>query len=185
MRQWFTLICCLILSFPTWTAAQNIDYETYITEFNAGNCGNDPGPGNVEEHTWNGWLSDDVNNIETFSGCVTVDTNGSTTVPGTYAFRSRFNVMSTQLIARIDAWEDDQGGRCDFDPASILDPDEDDCRVNQSCLYPFSNPLEYQWTDNTGACGTRNYGMRLFYRYRYHTVSIGEGVDNSIQFFND
>lgn len=47
--------------------AQNLDYNSRITQFIAGNgC---PEFGN-EEHTWTGFLSDNVMTAETPSGCV-------------------------------------------------------------------------------------------------------------------
>lgn len=168
----FILLLTNILILSLCVNAQNIDYEARITQFYGSNCGGEWGN---EEHTWKGWLSDNVNTTETYSGCIQRNTNGAITQSGTYAVRNQYNVTSTQLISRIDAWEDDMGARCDFNTGF----NSDDCRVNQTCTYNFTNPLEYQWTVATNTCGSGDYNMNVYRQYRYSTTTIPNAVDNA------
>lgn len=168
------LLLVVLCSSTLLTKAQNIDYESRITRFYGSNCGGEPGN---EEHTWKGWLSDNVNTAETYSGCITRDHNGAVTHTGNWAIRNRYNVTSTQIRTRIDAWEDDNGGRCDYRTGTFIN--NDDCRANQTCTYNFNNPLEYQWTAANQVCGSGDYNMNTYYRYRYATTSISNAVENS------
>jgi hypothetical protein len=151
--------------------AQNVDYESRITQF-YGDC-NETG---TEEYTWKGWISDNVNTAETYSGCVTRDNNGAVTQYGTYATRNNYNVTSTQIRTRLDCWEEDTGNRCDYNTSFFND---DDCRTQQTCHYNFTTPLEYQWTSNTPTCGSGSMNLRSFYQYRYTTTTIPLAVENS------
>lgn len=169
MKQLFTIL--FLMASTSLLLAQNIDYESRITQF-YGDCNE----GGTEEYTWKGWISDNVNAAETYSGCVTRNNNGAVTQFGTYATRNRYNVTSTQLRTRLDCWEDDTGNRCDFNTSFFND---DDCRTRQTCTYNFTSPLEYQWTTNTPTCGSGNMNLRSFYQYRYATTSIPAAVDNS------
>lgn len=173
MKSLFTILF-LMASAPL-LLAQNIDYESRITRFYGSNCGNDPGISTTEEHTWKGWISDNVNTAETYSGCIQRNNNGAVTQTGTYAARNRYNVTAAQIRTRIDAWEDDMGGRCDYNTGF----NSDDCRANQTCTYNFITPLEYQWTATNQTCGTGDYNMTTFYQYRYTTTTIPAAVENT------
>lgn len=174
MKPLFTLFILIITN--SLLSAQNINYESRITSFfGSSSCGNDPGNASLEEHTWHGYISDDVNTAETSSGCIQCDRNGDCARTGSYAIRNQYNVTATQIRTRIDAWEDDAGARCDFDVSG----NGDDCRANQTCVYNFTNPLEYQWTNFDQTCGTSDYNMNTFYRYRYATVALSDAVENS------
>lgn len=174
MKPLFTILI-LGLSMPI-LLAQNVNYESRITQF-YGDCNE----GGTEEYTWKGWISDNVNTAETYSGCITRNNNGAVTQFGTYATRNQNNVTATQIRTRIDAWEDDSGGRCDYNTGFFVN--NDDCRTQQTCTYNFTNPLEYQWTTNTPTCGSGNMNMRSFYRYRYATTSIPLAVENTAETF--
>lgn len=169
MKQLFTIL--FLVASSSLLLAQNIDYESRITRF-YGDC-NETGN---EEYTWKGWISDNVNTAETYSGCVTRDNNGAVSQFGNYAIRNRYNVTSTQLRTRLDCWEDDTGPRCDFNTSFFND---DDCRTQQTCTYNFTTPLEYQWTSNAPTCGSGNMNLRSLYQYRYATTTIPAAVDNS------
>lgn len=153
--------------------AQNIDYTARITQFYGSNCGGEFGN---EEHTWKGWLSDNFNTVETYSGCIQRNINGAVTQTGTYANRVRTNTPAIELRSRIDAWEDDTGSRCDFNSGTFS---SDDCRANQTCVYPFWNPVEYQNTVATSTCGSGDYNMNVYRSYRYSETSIANAVDNT------
>ncbi len=88
----FFSLCFMIFMSHYAIHAQNIDYESRINRFYGSDCGSELG---YEEHTWNGWLSDNVNTAETYSGCIQSDVNGATTQTGTYAARNRYNVTAT------------------------------------------------------------------------------------------
>ncbi|BDS12636.1 T9SS type A sorting domain-containing protein [Aureispira anguillae] len=176
MKQLLPLLLICISSSPV--LSQNIDYQSRITRFYGSNCGGEAGN---EEHTWKGWLSDNVNTSETYSGCITRDHNGAITHYGTWATRNRYNVTATQIRTRIDSWEDDNGGRCDYRTGTFIN--NDDCRANQTCTYNFTNPLEYQWTSANQTCGSSDYNMNTFYQYRYASTSIPNAVENSSQTF--
>ncbi|WP_081909606.1 T9SS type A sorting domain-containing protein [Aureispira sp. CCB-QB1] len=175
MKPLFTIV--MLMASASLLLAQNIDYESRITQFYGSNCG---GEAFNEEHTWKGWISDNVNTAETYSGCVTRDHNGAVTHTGSWATRNRYNVTATQIRTRIDSWEDDIGDRCDFNTSFFND---DDCRANQTCTYNFTTPLEYQWTNTNRTCGTGDYNMNTFYRYRYATTSIPNAVENTAETF--
>ncbi len=173
MKQLFTLFSLVIST--SLLLAQNIDYESRITRFYGSNCGNDPGFSTTEEHTWHGYLSDNVNTSETYSGCVQRNNNGAVTQTGTYASRNQNNVTATQIRTRINAYEDDMGSRCSYDTGF----NSDDCRANQTCTYNFTTPLEYQFTAANQTCGSGDYNMTTFYQYRYATTTIPLAVENS------
>ena len=178
MKILFTSLLLVISSYTLW--AQNINYESRITQFNGGTCGNDPGINTTEEHTWYGFISDNINTGETSSGCRTLNDNAPSTLNGTFATRNINNTPATQLRARIDAWEDDKGNRCAFENATFFSPNGDDCRAQQNCVFGFNNPLEYQWTSNSPFCdGGNGYNMRLFYQYRYATIDLANATEYS------
>lgn len=171
-----TLYISLFLLFASLLSfSQNINYNARISQFYAGNCGNDAGFNTLEEHTWKGWLSDDVSTLETYSGCVMRNYNGSVTQTGSYAYRLQTNTTATQLRARIDAWEDDSGLRCDFDPANFSNGD--DCRVNLTSNINFTNPLEYQYTTANATVGSGDYNMNVFYQYRYSSATLADATE--------
>lgn len=158
--------------------AQNLDYNSRITQFIAGNgC---PELGN-EEHTWTGFLSDNVMTAETPSGCVQKNYDGATTQSGTYATRNRTNVAATSFRARILAWEDDAGSRCSYDLSAF--GGGDDCRTQMSTFRYFSNPNEFSYTSDTFTLGNSDYGMNVFYQYRYATTSLPDATEYTASTF--
>lgn len=165
--------------------AQNINYESRITQFNGGTCGNDGPFGSVEEHTWYGFISDNVNTAETSSGCRTLNDNAPSTLNGTFATRNINNTSATQLRTRIDAWEDDRGGRCSFDTDNNPFNNDDDCRARRTCTFGFNNPVEYQFNSNSPFCdGGNGYNMRLFYRYIYATTNLADATEYAATTFS-
>lgn len=177
-RIFTTLVLCAVLS-PI-LLAQNVDYEMYISSFYGSSCGNDPGISTTEEHTWLGWTRDNLSTIETYSGCQQVNRNGAATRTGTFAVRNRYNSTATTLYGRIDAWEDDMGDRCTYDTGF----NSDDCRARSTCTYPLTNPLEYQWTTRgTNRCGSNDYNMNVYYRYRYTTTTLPNAIENTSETF--
>ncbi len=168
MRLLFTL---LLMSWSITAFTQNVDYNSRITQF-YGNC-NESG---TEEYTWYGYLSDNIVTAETSSGCIQRNNNGAVTQYGSYATRNRTNSTATQLRARIDSWEDDNGGRCDYRTGTFLN--NDDCRTQRTCYYNFTNPLEYQYTSITSpTCGSGEGNMRTFYQYRYSTTTLSAATE--------
>lgn len=178
MNRILPLLFCVV--YPILLLAQNVDYNMHITRFYGSNCGNDPGFGTTEEHTWKGWTRDNLSPTETYSGCITRNVNGSTSLTGTYAPRSRTNSTATTVYGRIDAWEDDMGNRCDYNTGW----NSDDCRANQTCTYNLTNPLEYQWTAATNTCGTGDYNMNVFYQYRYSSTNLPAATEYTATTFS-
>ncbi|WP_124979924.1 T9SS type A sorting domain-containing protein [Nonlabens xiamenensis] len=160
-----SILICSLLLLPPFIFAQNIDYESRITSF-SGNCDNEAGD---EEYTWMGWLGDNTTGVETYSYCVTRDAPGYVVQSGAYAVRNRYNIPATSLRARIEAWEDDGGGRCTYSSGGFLG---DDCYVQANGSLNFNNPLEYQWTNGNLLVGEPTMNMIVFSRYRYTTVSL-------------
>jgi hypothetical protein len=171
MKLLFTFFT--IALFATISVGQNVDYNARITQFYGSDCGE---AGN-EEWTWYGYLSDNTNfGSETSSGCVQCNRNANCTVNGTYASRSRTNIAATQLRARLDAWEDDNGSRCAYATGTFIN--NDDCRTQNTCTYTFTNPLEYQFTGVTSpTCGNNDFYLRTFYEYRYSTVPLSDATE--------
>ncbi len=168
------LLFPLLLILSSWSLlAQNVDYEARINRVYGSNCGNDPGFGTTEEHRWNGWLRDNVDLVESYTGCIQRNVNGATSMTGTFVTRNRYNTSATQLRTRIDAWEDDMGGNCTFDTGF----NSDDCRANQSCFYGFFSPLEYQWTGRTETCGSGSYNLNTYLQYRYATIDLAAATE--------
>ncbi|NRB84464.1 MAG: hypothetical protein HRU49_11920 [Winogradskyella sp.] len=171
MKTYFALT--LVFFSVSLSFTQNIDYTTRITQFNAaGSCADEFGN---EEHTWKGWLSDNINTTETYSGCVTLNDNIPSTQNGNYANRSQNNSPANFLRARIEAWEDDGGPRCEFNPTGF---DADDCRVNFISNINLSNPLEYQFQSYNQNVGNANYNMNVYYQYRYSTTTLADALDS-------
>lgn len=179
MKLLFTSL--ILLFYCSFLMAQNVDYEARITQFYGNDCGNDPGIGTTEEHTWFGWISDNFNTTETASGCQTLDDNAPSTLYGTFATRNRYNVPATQLRSRIDAWEDDNGSRCSFRTGTFIN--DDDCRTRMNCVHALNNPLEYGWSSSTPTCGNSTYNMRLYFRYKYATTTLPNATEYSATTF--
>lgn len=173
MKIYFTLLTAFLLG-STFLHAQNIDYQANVDRFYGSNCGNDPGWSTTEEHTWKAWLSDNINTTETYSGCKILNDNAPSTLNGNFANRTQNNTSATQLRSRIDAWEDDVGGRCSHDSRLW---GADDCRTQKTCTYNLNNPLEYQWTTRLNTCGNNSYNMRVNYKYRYSTTSLSNATE--------
>ena len=175
-----TLFIILIISLNAFT--QNIDYESHIESFYySGECPDEPF--SIEEQTWKGYISDNIDTSETYSGCIIEDVNDAITKVGTYATRTRHNVTTTQIIGRIDAWEDDFGGRCDFDENPLNPNINDECRTQETLAFNLSNPLEYQFTSLTQTIGSTVYNMQLFYQYRYASTTINIATENTTETF--
>lgn len=170
----FTLSILTLIVCTQTIIAQNIDYRAWINQFYGSNCGSELGN---EEHTWKGYIRDNVNTAETYSGCITRDYNGAVYQYGTYASRTQNNVTATQITARIDAWEDDNGSRCTYSTGTFIN--NDDCRTMSTCNYNMTNPLEYTWTSATSTCGSGDYNMNVYRSYKYATTSIAAAVDNN------
>ena len=181
MKHLFTVL------FALWSTvvllAQNLNYESRITRFYGDDCGNDPGIRTREEHTWYGFIRDNLSPTETGSGCVTHDDNAPSAITGTWATRNRTNTTATVLYGRIDAWEDDRGNRCAFDTDNNFLTNDDDCRNQATCTYFLTGASEYLWNTNSRVCGGNNYNMTVYYRYRYHTISLNAATENTTETF--
>lgn len=150
---------------------QNINYDARITSFRADGC-NDPF--GDEERTWKGYISDNIDQLESYSGCVRCDQSGVCTRSGNFASRARNNIAATEIRTRLDAWEDDAGNRCDFDDSSF---NGDDCRVQEPCTYQLDSPVEYELRSRTMNCGPSDNYMTVNYNYRYATTSLSDATE--------
>ena len=91
-----------------------------------------------EEHTWKGWLSDNINTTATYSGCITTNSSsGSVVMNGSYANRTQNNTAATVLRSRIEGWEEDFGSTCNYDTGGSPF-NSDDCFISQICTFPFA-----------------------------------------------
>lgn len=71
--------------------------------------------GDTEEYTAWLWTKDNVNATEGTTNCMSTDFNGTTTwAVNSPAIVSGRTNASWQIIARIDAWEEDSDNRCVF-----------------------------------------------------------------------
>ncbi|WP_299436434.1 T9SS type A sorting domain-containing protein [uncultured Aquimarina sp.] len=164
----------LFLLFSSYIFAQNIDYESRITSFYA----NDNNEFGEEEYAWLGWIRDNVNTVETASGCVAKSSSSAATQTGNYAVRNQSNTAATEIIGRIDAWEDD----------SVIDDNcvygsGDDSRLQTSGNYSFVNPIEDVFTTANQTIGSNSFNMNLFYQYKYANTTIANAVENTTETF--
>ncbi|WP_167342398.1 T9SS type A sorting domain-containing protein [Nonlabens sp. SY33080] len=150
--------------------SQNINYTARITRFQGNGCGNDFGFNTTEEYTAYGYHRDNTI-AEISSGCVQIDDNGAYNRTGTFASRTRNNVPATQIIGRIDAWEDDSGSRCTYQSG-------DDCRTQQTSTFNLT-PVEYQNTISNQTVGNADHRMNLYYSYIYSTTSLTLATENT------
>ncbi|OAV45148.1 hypothetical protein A3850_011890 [Lewinella sp. 4G2] len=162
------MVITALMGLPVYLTAQNVDYEALVNSYQAQNMCNDLF--GDEDYTWKSWFSDDEFTTEVGGACTTQDANGSTTVSGQFTRIVRNNIAATELRARLDAWENDENPRCEFDNG-------DDCRTQTTCVYPFTDPLENTWRIGNETCGSGNYSMGINYRYRYTTIDLRLATD--------
>lgn len=173
MKKLYTII--LIISAVNLLSAQNQDYDSWIYRFYSweggtfGNCWES----GTEEYSRKGWVELEGYG-EVYSGCNQCNSNGNCDANGLVVARqTQYNQITRRVRFRIDAWEDDGGGRCDYDGG-------DDCRTQvTSGWYNFPTPLEYQWTQNSGDAGDGDHRTYFRYQTRYATTSLTNAVDNA------
>jgi hypothetical protein len=168
------LMNCFCL-FTSYIFAQNISYQSWVTEFNAFDvsCTSEIGD---EEYTWYGFMSDNVYTAETSTGCHQKTINGSTTLLVNNGLRSRNNTTATQISGRLRAWEDDGGSRCTYDSGGV---NSDDCSTNISNTYELSNPIEYDFVTTSRTISNNSFSMKFTYKYIYAVTTLGLSVENS------
>lgn len=172
-------MCCLCI-FSSYIFAQNISYQSWVTEFKAFDvsCTGEIGD---EEYTWYGYMRDNVYTAETSTGCKEKTTNGSTTLFVNNGLRSRSNTTATQITGRLRAWEDDGGSRCTYDSGGV---NSDDCSTNISNTYELSNPIEYDFVTTSRTISNNSFSMKFTYKYRYSVTTLGLAVENSSESFS-
>jgi hypothetical protein len=172
MKKAILAICCLLGSFYSLNA-QNVNYTAWIYQFTSweGGVGGACWEAGTEEYTRNGWIRDNQSTAESNVACQQCNNNGNCSSTGTWATRSRNNAAVTQVRVRIDAWEDDGGGRCSHNGG-------DDCRT-QSSTWTTLSPLEYQNTTNNWNTGNGNHRAYARVDYRYSTTDLNSATENT------
>lgn len=161
--------------------AQNISYQSWVTQFRAFDvsCSSEVGD---EEYTWYGYMRDNVYTAETSTGCYQRTANGSATATVSTGLRSRNNTTATSLIGRLRAWENDSGDRCNYDTGTLIN--NDDCLTNTSNSVSLSNPVEYMTPNKTFTVQSSSYSMSVTYWFRYTVTTIGNAVENNTTSFS-
>ncbi|MCP4521408.1 MAG: T9SS type A sorting domain-containing protein [Cytophagales bacterium] len=179
------MLLTLITSvYSQYAHSQNINYDAYVYRFQSNQFSGagrqfDCSESGTKEYTRKAWLGENsLFSNTTYSGCITCNSTTDCTTNGNWARRTRNNVSATGLVLRIDAWEDDRGGRCDYNPPSSLGPNGDDCRAQLSTTTMLSNPLEYTSKTLNFQTGNADHVAYARCTYRYATTNLANAVDN-------
>ncbi|MFN8236935.1 MAG: hypothetical protein U0T77_02095 [Chitinophagales bacterium] len=123
--------------------------------------------GDTEEYTAWLWTKDNVNATEGTTNCMTIDFNGTTTwAVNSPAIVSARTNASWQIIARIDAWEEDSDNRCVFQGG----PPADACRQTASQTFDFralATPSNGTWTNGPTAGSANNHQYAIGVTWKY------------------
>ncbi|MDD4150786.1 MAG: hypothetical protein PHE33_12245 [Bacteroidales bacterium] len=163
-----------LLQFSSRAFAQNANatYSVYITEYrmDGGGCWE----GNKEEATFYVFLRDNVNTVETTSGCRTHEENE----PFTWNFddfllSTRTNA-SDYFILRMYGWEDDNGDRCDLDGG-------DDCDCHHRDNINVSYRVDVLPSNGTFTSSGWNWcsgsdGWAFAYKYTWKYTGIASSI---------
>jgi len=182
----FTLV---LLSSFSGVFAQLVDAHYYVrvNHIYHSNCYEN----SVEEWTGYAKFKDDVNSTYVSSGCQTCDSDNNCTYANNVSIGDRINSSKTLYFA-IKGWEDDRGGRCNYD----VDPlawflDDDDCleQGNGSVNYRASLPQSgygsagylTDFAVTSGGFGVF-YDVYWFYSGSNSSISTSLSVQSSTQF---
>ena len=148
MEKKYFSVLIFLLFFTGLVKAQYLNYNAYISQFaSIGNVCNFEIGG--MEYTRKGWIEYEGTNVSTYSGCNECDSINNCVQSVVLAeIGYNFQSFAPRVRARIDAWEDDTGDRCEFETSTLTG---DDCRTaTTSGWYNFPTPVEYQLTTANG-----------------------------------
>lgn len=125
------------------------------------------------EEEYTGYLDawDDIDGTWVGTGCQTCDNNGNCSYASNIALQTRTNNAYT-VTFRIDAWEDDRGGRCSYDDCTLCN--SDDCRRNETNTFNIREgayPSNGTYANTTTWGGTNNH--RYFFQYTWKYAGTG------------
>jgi gliding motility-associated-like protein len=166
------ILCCWIISFGSLSAQlANVNYTVQVDRV----IGNEnPTSGACwetgdEEYSAYVFARDNVNGTETSSGCLTCDANGNCTYGVGVGLHTRNNTAAYTVTGRLDAWEDDRGGRCSYDGSCFV-CNADDCRRQETLSYDFreqSVPSNGTFTSGPLWGSTANHQWQLRVTWNY------------------
>ncbi|MFT6320113.1 MAG: hypothetical protein ACJAT4_001035 [Granulosicoccus sp.] len=180
MEKKYFSVLIFLLFFTGLVKAQYLNYNAYISQFaSIGNVCNFEIGG--MEYTRKGWIEYEGTNVSTYSGCNECDSINSCVQSVVLAeIGYNFQSFAPRVRARIDAWEDDTGDRCEFDPATGIFGIGDDCRTEvTSGWFDFSTPpVEYEFNYQDVVVGDLDHNLTMTYGMKYSEKSLEEAVDN-------
>lgn len=109
--------------------AQPVNYTVTVTQINhfeGGVLGPCQEPGN-EEYTALVWFDDNVNGTNVGGNCFQCDNNGNCTNNPNTTLGGRNNTCAETINIIFNAWEDDRGGRCNYNINGGFFDNDDDC----------------------------------------------------------
>ena len=156
------LILSLTLLYLAKSYGQLADITYSIQTGNIKSYENDCWEAGTEEYT--GYLDswDDVNSTWVGTGCQTCDNNGNCTYASDIALQTRSNNAYT-VTFRIDAWEDDKGGRCSYDGGDDCHRNETNTTDIRELAYPSNGT--YTNTSTWGSTGNHTYYFKCTWKY--------------------
>ncbi len=152
----------LLLALPA--QAANVNYQVNVARlrhFEGGTFGNCWESGD-EEYTGKVWARDNVDTGETGGTCYQSTYNGNVDYAVNANIRSRTATAATEVIIRLQAYEDDGGDRCSFDSG-------DDCHYQADvATISFRNQGQNTWT-TYGWFGNSDHGVQVSLYWEYTT----------------
>ena len=182
-RHLIWLLLLLLSSLSTLQATPRVSYQVQVTRFEFNNSGDCYDPSSQEEYRAKVWAYDNVNSSTSGGGQLKgVDHEGYINWDvGDYQIQSRTDTTATQIVIRLQAYEEDNG------PDHWLDPD--DCQYGPADVgtINFRNSGHNTWTEY-GWFGPRSndipYGakVRVFWTYKTPgtpTLQAASSISNS------
>ncbi len=114
MKKLYILSICTLITALTY--AQPVNYTVTVTQvqwFESGIFGACQEAG-TEEYTALVWFDDNLNGTNTGGNCIQCNNNGDCTNNTNVTLGTRTNTCAETVNLIFNAWEDDRGGRCNY-----------------------------------------------------------------------
>ncbi len=155
--------------------SQNVNYTVEIVEYYAADspCTEDGlGFGFDEEITWKCWISDDGSVTNAGGFCETEQNNCpiSFNAHSNVVIINETNTPASNLTVQLEAWEDDSGDMCTYNPGGAP-TFEDDCYVNQT-FDPFDFRLDPHCQWNAYSFNAGDYRVTIKVKWEYSDFTV-------------
>ena len=134
MRKLYVILIASTLT--TLNYAQQVDYTVTVTQVQwfEGGIGGPCWESGTEEYTALVWFDDNLNGTNVGGNCFTCNNNGNCTRSFNTQLGGRNNTCAETINIIFNAWEDDRGGRCDYNINGGFFDNDDDCGCGPSTV---------------------------------------------------